>query len=614
MVPLPLSPLDLPHIVKVITESFSFDDLLNCIRVNWAWHNAFIPVLWADIVTFRTSEAKTRHSYNSPVFHQALIKHSHHIRGLTCSNAAMPALLESSLDSLLEINFVAAPAARGQPPQVPPSPWDDLARLVAKCSNLHALSIEDVDAFKDEDQYAIERLIRSLDSSPSVTCLFLSFKFVHSHPAIEPLMQRILRHRLERLRSSNITSLTVKRYYEMTRSRRGLPAVSGSGRQCRWPGRERPLERWVKGNLALQILPSTSHGRFEHEDRKGRREQSMNVVAVLENNGVLELCLPNEYENGLTRAILNRFPALTKLCISDDHNMAPLGQLALLPLLPTSLPQLKEFGWQSFAQVCTNQEELLKRFLKDERLHLRSVSLQGMTTEMYQEIVWPLIVPGPNPLTSTHFLRGALVTLTLDSVNGLPWEHFLDLVTNCASLQTVAMRNVIIEEETEYVADHRWICQGLRSLKMGLQLLNREVLRENSSTAKISCDFVKQLGALTQLHDLRLGVFELLGSWECLTWPFFHLAVGVENGLLEQLSGLSQLEDVKFSGIFHRAGVIEMNWMVKHWPRLRKIELPVFHQLDAEAQDSILANVSYGEIIPLDFGALNPYVRVIVPA
>ncbi|KAF9337218.1 hypothetical protein BG006_005790 [Podila minutissima] len=127
MVPSPLHPLDTPHIVKAITESFSFDDLSSCIRVSWAWHNAFIPALWADLVTFRTSEGGIRHPYSSPVFHQALIKHSRHIRGLTCSNATIPALLESRLDSLLEINFVAAPTERGQTPQLPPSPWDDLA-------------------------------------------------------------------------------------------------------------------------------------------------------------------------------------------------------------------------------------------------------------------------------------------------------------------------------------------------------------------------------------------------------------------------------------------------------------------------------------------------------
>ncbi|KAG0355920.1 hypothetical protein BG005_005151 [Podila minutissima] len=338
----------------------------------------------------------------------------------------------------------------------------------------------------------------------------------------------------------------------------------------------------------------------------------MYAVAVLENRGILELCPPSGYGGGLTRAILDRFPALTKLCISDDGDLGQWGQLTLLPLLPTSLPLLKEFGWQSCAKVFKDNGVMLERLLKDEHLHLSSVSLQGIMTKMYQEIVRPLIVPGPDPLTSNHFLRGALVALTLGSMNGLPWAHFLDLVTNCPNLQTIAMQSVVVGKEAEYVADRRWICQGLHSLEVGLQLNNCEALRENSSTAKIARDFMKQLGALTQLRDLSLSVYEYIGSWECLTWPFFQLAVGVENGI-EQLFKLSQLEDVQFSRIFHRAGAEEVNWMVKHWPRLRKIELPVFHQLDTKAQRSRLANVKYGAVTLLDFGAQTPYVRVIVP-
>ncbi|KAF9303561.1 hypothetical protein BGZ74_003493 [Mortierella antarctica] len=128
---------------------------------------------------------------------------------------------------------------------------------------------------------------------------------------------------------------------------------------------------------------------------------------------------------------------------------------------------------------------------------------------MYQEIVRPLIVPGPDPLASNHFLRGALVALTLGSMNDLPWAHFLDLVTNCPNLQTIAMQSVVVGKEAEYVADRRWICQGLHSLEVGLQLNSCEVLRENSSTAKIARDFMKQLGALTQLQDLSLSVWLL---------------------------------------------------------------------------------------------------------
>lgn len=41
----PLSPLHIPLIVQAIAESVSFVDMLNYIRVNWAWRDAVIPVL-----------------------------------------------------------------------------------------------------------------------------------------------------------------------------------------------------------------------------------------------------------------------------------------------------------------------------------------------------------------------------------------------------------------------------------------------------------------------------------------------------------------------------------------------------------------------------------------
>ncbi|KAF9319478.1 hypothetical protein BG003_009003 [Podila horticola] len=130
--------------------------------------------------------------------------------------------------------------------------------------------------------------------------------------------------------------------------------------------------------------------------------------------------------------------------------------------------------------------EMLDRFLKDERVHLSSVSLQ----EVYTEILRPSVVPGSDPLTRNHFLRGALVAVTMGSMNDLPLAHFLDLVTNCPNLRTTAMQSVVVEE-TEYVEDRRWICRGLRSLEVSLQLKRHEVLCENSCRAKIARDITQ---------------------------------------------------------------------------------------------------------------------------
>jgi len=47
------SPLHISHIRTSITDYFSFTDLLSRSLVNHSWHNSFVPILWADIITVR---------------------------------------------------------------------------------------------------------------------------------------------------------------------------------------------------------------------------------------------------------------------------------------------------------------------------------------------------------------------------------------------------------------------------------------------------------------------------------------------------------------------------------------------------------------------------------
>lgn len=114
----------------------------------------FIPALWADVLTFRTDEIGTRHAINSPVFHQALIKHSCYIRGLTCSLDALPSLLTGCLNNYIEINLVVDPdylarptPSHGHSAQGP----DDLSTVIASCPKLHTESIENLSTYHNNE-------------------------------------------------------------------------------------------------------------------------------------------------------------------------------------------------------------------------------------------------------------------------------------------------------------------------------------------------------------------------------------------------------------------------------------------------------------------------------
>jgi len=103
-----------------------------------------------------------------------------------------------------------------------------------------------------------------------------------------------------------------------------------------------------------------------------------------------------------------------------------------------------------------------------------------------------------------------------------------------------------------------------------LQLIEPDQdMKDLSDVDKVAHDFMEQLGAMTYLQDLTLYMNNV---WRCSTSPFLQLELSFENGL-EQLSGLSRLETLKISGLFHRVGPEEMAWTAEHWRRLQSLEL-----------------------------------------
>jgi hypothetical protein len=83
-------------------------------------------------------------------------------------------------------------------------------------------------------------------------------------------------------------------------------------------------------------------------------------------------------------------------------------------------------------------------------------------------------------------------------------------------------------------------------------------------------------GSQTHLRDLELS---FNATYRCWTSPFLQLDVGPANGL-DQLSELLHLEYFSVTGLLHEVGAAEIGWVREHWPRLKKIQLPIFGRRD----------------------------------
>lgn len=103
-----------------------------------------------------------------------MVKNAHHIRALTCRDPiTLQILTEVGLPSLVEINYVA-----DWTPQY--NELGHLARLIAQCPNLHALSIEGLRYKSSEEVQQMKDFVTFLEDYPSISCLYLSGESMRS--------------------------------------------------------------------------------------------------------------------------------------------------------------------------------------------------------------------------------------------------------------------------------------------------------------------------------------------------------------------------------------------------------------------------------------------------
>ncbi|KAF9393319.1 hypothetical protein CPC16_002329 [Podila verticillata] len=578
----PPIPFAIPHILKAITDSFSFTDLLSCVLVSHAWYDALIGVLWLDVVTYRSKRKSSyarwehEHYFRTPEGRQGLIKNAQHIRGLTCRDpATLRVLSEIEFTHLAEINFVAEWNQQHKG-------LEDFARLVSRCPNLRAVSVEGLYFREGEGFQQLKDFVAFLEDYPSIRCLFLGGDSMSPYT----LLEMILEQRLAKVDNHRIVSLNLMNQVILNRSSRGLPSYrKGKKRKCgvqhpqqyQWPGRETPLtERMPDPDIERHRLDeSESHGRWEFEAREP--QYSARALAVLEHHGVLVISLPIELQNEVyMERLLRRFPHLQHLCSHATH--VPTFSSMLMGLLPKIMyPNLQEL------ELSMVDESELDLFLSDTRIELSYIHIGYI--ERRQHGTGPFLLQDKYFDHQHHYLHSALTTIGFGGC-ALKMAQLLSVFNICPNLLTMNATIVNVDGITEPEVSPSWVCrlqeltlviclEGHKSDKLRHLPKNQpeEIpARSLMSAEALAPSFMKELGLQTGLRTLDLSFNR---ARDCGPSPFLKLDLEAETNGLWQLSKLKRLESFTISGLLHQVGNAEVAWMKAHWPRLSWIELPV---------------------------------------
>ncbi|KAF9407996.1 hypothetical protein BGZ94_002488, partial [Podila epigama] len=112
---------------------------------------------------------------------------------------------------------------------------------------------------------------------------------------------------------------------------------------------------------------------------------------------------------------------------------------------------------------------------------------------------------------------------------------------------------------------HGWACLGLEELYLSFIEIPPKVNEQDA------CSFhqrliYEQLAKLKQLRILSLGGDSKGSTWLRTKTLDLSLAGG-----LDKLEPLKNLREINFSYMFHKVTIVEVEWMLAHWPRLSKV-------------------------------------------
>ncbi|KAG0328421.1 hypothetical protein BG000_000502 [Podila horticola] len=538
MTPPPLTFLDIPHIVDSIFDHLPFPDLYRCVFVSHAWHNALIPRLWQDVVSFRRIQSTTiqtayRNCFLTPESRISLSKYAHYIRALTCrGNTLLPLFLKVGLSSLTELAYIIEPTGHQTTSRyrIPDVDLGQLFELIKANPMLHSLSIKITDMdirIEPHLRRPLDEFVETLSTFPSITNLYLGRLYFFQGEEQERTVLALLEQRLAKVDISRVTRL---QFTSLT---------------------------LAETNTVVPTL------RRRWENETGLYSAKWNSLAVAQHAGTLQICMPSVFYSTMTVSMLRRLPGLQGFSTNYLWNFGA----EVLQELPVICTQLKDISLNLSGVEGVD----LARYLSHPHVHLSTVRLQDIGANVYASGVRPLLLQ-PTP----HFLRNALVVVK--TTNGFPMSSVLEILAQCPNLHTLEVYNGLINGFEPDVTPV-WASQQLRVLQLGFYLHgglgNTYITKEHlavsaASAARIAPSLMAQLGQQRHLRNLHLSFSRFLVDGVA---PFLALSSDSANGL-QQLNELSRLERFVIYGLTNSMGDSEAAWMAEHWPRLQSIRLP----------------------------------------
>ncbi|KAF9557711.1 hypothetical protein EC968_007505, partial [Mortierella alpina] len=298
-----------------------------------------------------------------------------------------------------------------------------------------------------------------------------------------------------------------------------------------------------------------------------------------------------------------RFPRLQTLTMTSTSGISLLNQLEIIALSPI----LKSLDWTIPRGAALPSEEI--RLCIQKRLWpgLRDFSLSAYISDddlsevldlikEAQRLFLPSAAFGPKSFQSFLIHHSDTIRyLNLYCCSSLTGAMVHVIMSSCPMLEEFAVPSLRgsdlirftrggVEESEEEGEDEAaleafemigkdWVCQGLRSLTMYIDLTTNISSTKPSTPSEKARFQRRQLLAQDQiLRQLtRLVQLEVLNIGRPSGWSqtkTLDLRMKERGGQLEKLSALEKLYHINFHDTSQELGKAEINWMFDNWPRL----------------------------------------------
>ncbi|KAF9214618.1 hypothetical protein BGZ59_003363 [Podila verticillata] len=595
---MPINLLQLPHILEAIAYTLSFDDLLSCVLVNHTWYHAITPLLWEDVITYRSEPTDSIYAWDYQEYflqdeRQGFLKNAHHIRALTCQHSQLLVLNNTNCINLVEVNYVVDGSFHGLP---------ELTQLIIRNPGLRAVSVESKGGYHlalNSYHLALNKpmsdFLDVLDQFLNISCVYLGG--VYSEQVFSRLLKRV------RQEPHQIKKLTLQRPDLLTRSRRGP--------QQAWVARESPMVVQIPEMELWRTVDDKTlgnNGRWENEQWGSLNNGGPELcVAVMETDHELQLVFPNWPSVSENERFLARYTH----CQHIDTGLYTQQDDAHLDALLHQNPNLHKLHLHFSAIRGVNLARILHH------PHIQFSSLRLHTT---------FGIARASTTPNSEFLKHLPTLVDLD----LDYRHFtmnelLYILEYTPQLQSIRVPSVTVASKKQPYPHVVWASNNLQKVSLGLYLQgdqpdlqvsidrslqteDRAPIRARSARAAtlLAPLFMEQLNSQPELRELELSFNNRLHP---KLSPFLQLSLDPTIGL-PQLSNLRKLQSLVITGLAHRLGQQEIEWMAQHWA-LSRLEVPILLRVCPNKAES-LTRVNFTGEAPA-YHKWFPQLHVVVP-